>query len=169
MRRFLEVVTSERSERCPTWRAWQVGVVTGLAVASVGCGGDTSTEDPGGSGGLASGGGGTGGVAPAGGAPTTGGYPAIGGTLYGIPYETDCADGINNDPSMDDDVDCDDADCANSPSCIAMPPYGIPMEYEFDCADGINNDPSMDDDIDCADSDCLGDPVCPAFLYAAPM
>ncbi len=170
MRRFLAAWVGGDG---PTWRAWCAGVAAGVTAVAVGCGGDTD-EDTRGVGGSALGGasaGGTGGGAAASGVGGLGLGGSTGGamTLYGIPYEFDCSDGINNDPSMDSDVDCADSDCASSPSCVAPPPYGIPMEYEFDCSDGINNDPSMDSDVDCADSDCVSDPSCSGYLYAAPM
>jgi hypothetical protein len=41
-------------------------------------------------------------------------------------FEFDCTDGINNDPSTDDDIDCADSDCVGNPVCPGLI-YAAPM------------------------------------------
>ena len=60
----------------------------------------------------------------------------------------DCSDNIDNDG--DGDIDCDDSDCADDPSCVTV-------DTE-DCSDGIDND--GDGDIDCDDADCVDSVSC---------
>jgi hypothetical protein len=111
-----------------------------------GMAGGTGGETTGGTGGMAGGAGGettggTGGVAG-----STGGEPALGGQpVYGVPYEYDCDNGIDDD--YDGATDCDDSDC--SAACM-QPDYGIP--YEYDCDNGVDDD--YDELVDCDDPDC---------------
>ena len=53
-----------------------------------------------------------------GGAVATGG---TGGVIYGIPFETNCTDGIDNDHNGL--TDCADPYCLTQPACVV---YGIP-------------------------------------------
>ncbi|MFH2009403.1 MAG: trypsin-like serine protease [bacterium] len=63
--------------------------------------------------------------------------------------DEDCTNGIDDD--ADGDVDCEDADCAPHPACLAL------VEQ---CGNGQDDD--GDGDVDCADSDCTGLPHCQA-------
>jgi hypothetical protein len=83
------------------------------------------------------------------------------GTKYGIPIETNCTDGKDNDG--DGKIDCDDSDCAQAPGCMHTL-YGIP--YEWNCTDGLDND--GDGKTDCADPDCAADPACVGTKYGIP-
>ncbi|MEM7232293.1 MAG: dockerin type I repeat-containing protein [Planctomycetota bacterium] len=56
-----------------------------------------------------------------------------------------CADGIDNDGARR--IDCEDSECADSPSCPEI------------CDDGVDND--QDGRIDCTDSECEDDAACP--------
>jgi hypothetical protein len=131
--------------------------------------------------------GGTGGAVATGG---TGGANPIGGTggitvPYGIPFETNCTDGIDNDHNGL--TDCADPYCAGTAACgtggaggaVAtggtggtMPiggtggmtaAYGIP--YETNCTDGIDNDGNGL--TDCADPHCRTLPDC-MVVYGIP-
>jgi hypothetical protein len=125
----------------------------------------------------------TGGAGGSGAIPATGG---MGGTVYGIPLEYSCNNGVSDD--LDGLVDCDDPDCANSTYCTTgiggtaaggtagagnvmiggsgglAAEYGIP--YEADCTDQIDND--GDTLIDCNDPDCSGNASCNINLYGIP-
>ncbi|UCF37304.1 MAG: hypothetical protein JSU96_00025, partial [Acidobacteriota bacterium] len=61
------------------------------------------------------------------------------------------------DNGRDDDrdgyVDCDDADCSQSPACA-----GGCVPTAETCGDGVDND--CDGVTDCADGDCAGDVAC---------
>jgi len=83
--------------------------------------------------------------------------------LYGIPFEKDCDDQVDND--NDGKVDCADEDCTNAPGCSGTK-YGIP--YETACDDQVDND--NDGKTDCEDADCLNAPNCSnGAMYAAPI
>ena len=60
-----------------------------------------------------------------------------------------CHDGISND--CDDEVDCQDNDCANDPLCNGC-------DAAEDCSDFIDND--CDGHVDCEDSDCSDNSAC---------
>jgi len=64
----------------------------------------------------------------------------------GCEFGAACQDGIDNDG--DNDVDCDDADCAGVIQCTPESP----------CDDGTDND--LDGHIDCDDADCDGVGIC---------
>jgi len=71
---------------------------------------------------------------------------------YAMPFETDCADGVDNDSNGL--VDCNDPDCTDAAECYGAGgvgvAYGIP--YETDCTNGVDDD--YDGATDCADPDC---------------
>ena len=47
------------------------------------------------------------------------------GTLYGIPFEQDCTNGVDDD--VDGNLDCLDSDCALAPNCMGGK-YAAPMK-----------------------------------------
>jgi hypothetical protein len=60
-------------------------------------------------------------------------------------WETDCADGLDDDE--DGAVDCADPDCALATNC-----------YESSCTDGVDNE--GDGATDCDDGECFADAAC---------
>ncbi|MBI4955641.1 MAG: hypothetical protein HY908_26720 [Myxococcales bacterium] len=92
------------------------------------------------------------GQAPGGDAP---GGDAPGGGGAGPMFETNCANGLDDDG--DGPIDCLDGDCAADPGCQPA--------VETACANGLDDD--GDGPIDCLDGDCAADPACQPAVETA--
>ncbi len=71
------------------------------------------------------------------------------GSLGACPFESNCADGEDDDD--DGNIDCNDADCVEHPAC------GSALETGAFCHNGVDDDD--DDFIDCFDSSCFLDNI----------
>jgi hypothetical protein len=102
-----------------------------------------------------------------------GGFVLNAGLTNAAAPELSCADHVDND--LDDDFDCQDADCTGNPACVEDCTDGFDNDGDFatdcadadcaaepqcveNCTDGLDND--ADFATDCADADCAADPAC---------